>query len=120
MKKFIITTAIFMVLPIVSLAAFQTPASQTPVQPMPENTAPNLSGNANTPGNEYNQSQQQTLEQIGETRAPDENAQTPQASIPGSSLAAKADLYTIFIVVSALVLLGLFGWVIYRYRLKKD
>jgi hypothetical protein len=50
MKKFIITTAIFMVLPIVSLAAFQTPASQTPVQPMPENTAPNLSGNANTPG----------------------------------------------------------------------
>jgi hypothetical protein len=121
MKKFIIASAIIIILPTVTMAAFQATAPQTPVQPMPENTAPNLNGNANTPGNDYNQSQGQALEQIGETRAPSEDAQNPETSVPqAASAAARANLYIILIVVCGLVLLALFGWVIYRFRIKKD
>jgi hypothetical protein len=120
MKKLIIAISIIIILPSVSMAAFQVQEPGTPVQPMPENTAPNLNGNANTPGNDYNQSQEQALDQIGETRAPSDS-QNPETSVPTNvPTAARANLYIILIVACGLVLLALFGWVVYRFRIKKD
>jgi hypothetical protein len=120
MKKIVIVLML-MLWPALSQAALLVPKG-SPVQPMPQNTAPNLNGNLNTPGNDFNNSQDQI-----QSQQPDENGEVPVNSPTDTGLIQNINnvqssptFYWVLILVCGMALVLMIIWLLWRYGRKTD
>jgi hypothetical protein len=121
MRKIAITIAFGILVPVLALAALKAPVVNTPLQPLPENTSPNIQHNTNTPGNEYNQTQQQVEDQRSNEDSDVSDIQTPDNLAPvDSKPTSDSNLYVVLIIFCSIGFVLMLGWIYYRYRIKED
>ncbi|MEO8065837.1 MAG: hypothetical protein ABI643_03230 [Candidatus Doudnabacteria bacterium] len=90
----------------------------TPLQPVPQNTAPNYSQSVNSTGNAVNLNQQMDQNQISSPPNAEVNTPNPAILAPGD-IAAPGEpvlLYWTLLIFGVLGLGAAIGWLYWRYR----
>ncbi|MEJ0021474.1 MAG: hypothetical protein WDN47_02715 [Candidatus Doudnabacteria bacterium] len=103
-----------------SIAARMVPIG-TPLQPIPQNTAPNYSQSVNSPDSTYNQTQALDQKQISApSPSPTPEVQPVPVGVPAVNLVAPSTepvlLYWILLIVGTLGLIAVIAWLYYRFR----
>ena len=123
MKKFILVFALSMLIPFSAAALARAPVKTSPLQPIPDNTAPTINANINSPGNDYNTAQSQIESQSPENTANPDNvsATAPQASgaLPVSQIGSNSTFYVVLIIVCSICLVLMLGYIYFRFRKKE-
>jgi hypothetical protein len=103
-----------------SFAARTVPIG-TPLQPIPQNTAPSYSQSVNSDASTFSASQKLEQKQL-EPPAPAPNADQPNPAnppLPSPVVLASSEpilLYWILLIAGSLGLIGVLAWLYYRFR----